>query len=63
MVSEESSLIIPNLYIGDCDTASRADALKRLGVTHVLNMATEIPPRHEDKFVYKKLDSIDKSHF
>ncbi len=34
-----------------------------MGITHVLNVAEEVPEKHANKFTYKKLNLIDKVDF
>ena len=44
MLKDHSSLIINNLYIGDAHTANDLQEMRKLGITHVLNLAAESPP-------------------
>lgn len=37
------SKILDYLYVGDASTAKNLKELQELGITHVLNMAKEIP--------------------
>jgi hypothetical protein len=52
-----------NLYLGSIEDAYDGKKLSGLGVTHVLNMATEIPNFHEGHFAYKKINGRDMPTF
>lgn len=57
------SKIEPNLFLGSIEDAYDCKKLSALGVTHILNMATEIPNFHEGKFEYKKISGRDVPTF
>jgi hypothetical protein len=57
------SLIIKNLYICSAADAKNLKFLQNLGITHVVNLAANIPPQHSEHFVYLKVDAHDKSDF
>lgn len=54
------SEILSYLYVGDAPMASKEKELRKLGITHVLNMAADMPEKHADKFIYKHVEAIDK---
>lgn len=53
------SKIENNLYLGSIEDAYDAKKLAGLGITHVLNMATEIPNFYEGQFEYRKINGRD----
>ena len=53
------SKINNNLYLGSIEDAFDANKLSSLQITHILNMAHEIPNFHDDKFTYKKINGRD----
>lgn len=57
------SRVEPNLFLGSIEDAYDVKKLAGLGVTHVLNMATEIPNFYEDRFEYKKVHGRDIPSF
>jgi hypothetical protein len=52
-----------NLYLGSIEDASNYKKLKTLGITHILNVATEIPNFFEPHFIYKKISAQDTPKF
>jgi len=42
----EASQILPSLYLGSYDDAMNIEGLKRIGITHVLNVANDCPVPH-----------------
>lgn len=52
-----------NLYLGSIEDAYDQKKLSGLGITHILNMATEIPNFHEPNFEYKKINGRDVPTF
>ncbi|KRX01145.1 hypothetical protein PPERSA_08246 [Pseudocohnilembus persalinus] len=57
------SKILDYLYVGDASTAKNLKKLQQLGITHVLNMAKEIPDQHQDKFQYLHINAIDSNDY
>lgn len=57
------SKIEGSLYLGSIEDAYDGKKLAGLGITHVLNMATEIPNFHEGRFEYKKINGRDVPTF
>ena len=55
--------IEPNLFLGSIEDAYDVKKLLSLNVTHVLNMATEIPNFYENTFTYKKVNGKDVTTF
>jgi hypothetical protein len=48
------------LFIGDRDDAANQSVLLQLGITHILNVATNCPPPpHADQFAYEHLPMFD----
>lgn len=52
-----------NLYLGSIEDASNYKKLKSLGITHILNVAVEIPNFFEPHFIYKKINGQDVPKF
>ncbi|KAK4266402.1 hypothetical protein QN277_027332 [Acacia crassicarpa] len=48
------------LFLGSVGAAANKDALKNLGVTHVLTVANTLIPAHPNDFVYKTLNVVDR---
>ena len=57
------SKIESNLFLGSIEDAYDVKKLSSLGITHVLNMATEIPNFYENRFSYKKINGRDIPSF
>jgi hypothetical protein len=61
--------ILDNLWLGDMSAAYSKILLKRYGVTHILTVASGIPPKFQSNFVYKVVTILDsptanlKAHF
>jgi hypothetical protein len=51
--------IVEGLYLGNAQTAQNSHYLKKLGVTHVLTVASGLPPVFPKKFKYKIVDVQD----
>ncbi len=51
--------IMDYLYLGDFTSASNADMMRALGITHVVNVSCQYDNQFEDQFAYKKLDMAD----
>lgn len=51
--------ILPGLLLGNQDVAKDLARLRRLGVTHVLNLATGVPNCFPADFTYKRLNIRD----
>ena len=54
------ALIIPGIYIGSVGAAANRDALRRLGITHVLCAASGLTPDFPDEFQYLSIDLKDR---
>lgn len=50
------SLVSPHICIGTREDAKDLEALKELGVTHVLNCAKQLPSSHPKEFVHARLE-------
>lgn len=50
------SLVTPHICIGAREDAKNLQALKELGVTHVLNCAKQLPSSHPKEFVHARLE-------
>lgn len=46
----------PHICIGAREDAKNLQALKELGVTHVLNCAKQLPSSHPKEFVHARLE-------
>ena len=57
------SKIENNLYLGSIEDAYDVKKLSVVGITHILNMATEIPNFYETRFIYKKINGKDSPTF
>jgi len=57
------SKIENNMYLGSIEDAYDVKKLSSLGITHVLNMAIEIPNFYENQFTYKKINGRDIPSF
>lgn len=61
--------ILDQLWLGDMSAAYNKLLLKKYGVTHILTVASGIPPKHQSNFVYKVVTILDspsanlKAHF
>lgn len=53
------TLITNSILLGGRDDASNMDMMKSLGVTHVLNVAQQVPNYFPDRFIYKKIPLLD----
>jgi Leucine-rich repeat (LRR) protein len=66
---ETASKIAKGLYLGSANAATNRSLLKDYGVTHVLTIANDIPPRHTEHFKYMVIYTDDvrsaslKQHF
>jgi dual specificity MAP kinase phosphatase len=54
-----SEIIPGKLYLGGQEDAQNLQILKRLGVTHILNVTNEVSNHFEKKFTYMKLNLVD----
>lgn len=54
-----ATLVTNNIVLGGRDDASNADLLRSLGVTHVLNVAQQVPNYFPDRLIYKKIPLLD----
>jgi translation initiation factor 2 beta subunit (eIF-2beta)/eIF-5 len=65
MSEEIPSLILSNedgsnfLYLGDKHHAKDKELLEKLGITHILNVTTQVENFHPEKFEYKKIEIND----
>ena len=57
------SKILEGLYLGCVLDANNRSNLKRCGVTHILNVAYELPAFHCNDFIYKKVVAYDCDEF
>lgn len=57
-ISGGPSLVSPHICIGTREDARNLEALKALGVTHVLNCAKQLPSSHPKEFVHARLDLV-----
>ena len=61
--------IIDNLWLGDMSAAYNKVILKKNGMTHILTVASGIPPKFPSNFTYKVVTILDspsanlKAHF
>lgn len=53
------NFITPHILLGDRKDASNLNALRKNGVTHVLNTAKQLPNYFPDQFIYCNLAMID----
>ena len=53
------SLVSPKVYIGDVYQASDLSWLKSAGITHIVNMAVELPTYFPKKFYYYRANAED----
>lgn len=54
-----NEIIRKKLYLGDANQAKNLNLLRSIRVTHIFNVAKEVPLYHEGKFVYFKLALVD----
>ncbi|VDK38416.1 unnamed protein product [Dibothriocephalus latus] len=57
------SRILPHLYLGNYQDAANLSLLKRLGVTHILNVTRDLPMAFEEtnSFHYLRLPALDST--
>ncbi|KAB1214247.1 Dual specificity protein phosphatase 1 [Morella rubra] len=48
------------LFLGSIGAANNKNALKSLNVTHILTVASSLPPAHPNDFVYKVINVTDR---
>jgi protein-tyrosine phosphatase len=61
-MKESINEVIPNqLYIGDSTASSNLKLLQSMGITHIVNTASEIPNSFQGKFHYLNLGLHDHS--
>lgn len=53
------SEVTENIVVGNREAAQDALKLQDIGVTHVLNICSQLPNYHPNKFVYCKVDILD----
>lgn len=56
------TLLVKHIVLGARDDSNDMEVLRRLGVTHILNVAAQLPNCFEDTLVYKNIplhDSLD----
>ncbi|XP_042967165.1 dual specificity protein phosphatase 1-like isoform X4 [Carya illinoinensis] len=58
--SDTLSEIEEGLFLGSIGAAKNKTALKSLNVTHVLTVASSLPPAHPNDFLYKVINVIDR---
>ncbi|XP_076928949.1 dual specificity protein phosphatase 1-like [Bidens hawaiensis] len=54
------SKIEEGLYLGSVGAANNKTLLKSLNITHILTVASSIPPAHPNDFTYKVVDVHDR---
>merc|ERR1712025_1062060 len=54
-----ASKVLPHLYLGSGRNAQNTEELKKHNITHILNVADDVPNYFPDQFVYKKLNVQD----
>ena len=52
-------MIIPRLYLSDDIAARNKKLLDENKITHILNLTTNIPNKHDSHIIYKKLIILD----
>lgn len=58
-----ASRVLPYLYLGNATDAADLDCLKRLGISRVLNVTSQLPGFHEESGItYKQLPANDSGH-
>ena len=61
--------ILDGLYLGNVESANDFTSLKQNGITHILTVASGIPPKFPSNFQYKVVTILDspsanlKAHF
>ena len=61
MIGRGPTIITDNLVLGSRDDSQDYDLLLKLGTSHVLNLAAQLPNVFEDSFVYKKIELYDSA--
>jgi hypothetical protein len=51
--------ILEHLYLGDLMGASNKDLLQKAGITHILTVAKDHPPKFPSSFTYKVVKVLD----
>ena len=59
--SFEADNIVDNLWLGNWASAYDKDALKKMGITHILSAVYDISPTYPDDFKYMKIPVIDRA--
>jgi protein-tyrosine phosphatase len=54
-------MLTRNICVGGRDEASNLASLQALGITHVLNVAQQLPNFHDRHFTYLKIDMLDSA--
>ena len=54
--------VYPGIWVGGQRAAQDKERLKKIGIKHILNTATQLPNYHKDSFVYLKIDLLDAVH-
>ncbi|KAJ0890886.1 putative phosphoric monoester hydrolase [Helianthus annuus] len=54
------SQIEEGLYLGSVEAANNKALLKSLNITHILTVASSVPPAYPNDFTYKTFDSHDR---
>lgn len=55
------TIITDNLVLGGRDDACSLSVLSTFGITHILNVAIQLPNSFPDNYIYDKIDLIDSS--
>jgi len=58
-MSSRLSQINEEIFLGDSCVANSVELLSSRGITHILNVADNVPNFHPTVFVYKRLDVRD----
>lgn len=51
-------MITTHILLGNREDAANYTALRKLGVTHILNAAQQVPNQHPGEFCYHKLNIL-----
>jgi len=54
--------ILPYLYLGNERDVKNSELLKKLQITHILNVTNNVPQTFEGQFTYKRLPATDNAH-
>lgn len=54
-----ATIVTDNIVLGSRDDSQNMDELEKLGISHILNVAAQLPNTFDGYFEYKKLDLLD----